>query len=102
MAQRDTKFTYRDLDRDIDVVNSQIIYLVLMEESYIQKYIVFLQCSHFGMEQGLAGHISLHLSLVYTISTGPDECTSDQDGPEGVPSQRVRIKAEEKTVKHKN
>lgn len=53
-----------------------------------------MKCSHFGMEKRLAGHISLHLSLINTIHTGPDKCTADDDGPECVPPQRVGIKAE--------
>lgn len=46
------------------------------------------------MQKRLAGHISLHLSLINTIHAGPDKCTADDDGPERVSPHRVGIKAE--------
>lgn len=45
------------------------------------------------MGDGLAGDISLNLSLVDPIDTAPDECPADAYSPKSVSPQWVHVKA---------
>lgn len=46
------------------------------------------------MESVFTGDVSLHLGLVDPVDGGPCESPSDDNGPERVSLQRVRIKTE--------
>lgn len=46
------------------------------------------------MESVFTGDVSLHLGLVDPVDGGPRESPSDDNGPERVSLQRVRIKTE--------
>lgn len=47
------------------------------------------------MSDALAGDVSLNLSLVDSIDTGPNESPSNCYGPKSVSPQRVCVKADE-------
>lgn len=56
----------------------------------------------FCMESAFAGNISLHLGLVDTIYAGPCEGPSNNNCPECVSLQRVRIKTKQKQTENKS
>lgn len=53
------------------------------------------QDSQSSMSDALAGDVSLNLSLVHSVDTGPNESPSNGYGPKSVSPQRVCVKADE-------
>lgn len=50
-------------------------------------------CSHLCVAQGFAGDVALHLRLVDGVDGHPHDAAADHNGPEGVPPQRIWVKA---------
>lgn len=49
--------------------------------------------SHFGMSQGFAGDVALHLGLINGVDRHPHYAAANCDCPEGMSLERIWVKA---------